>query len=312
LRKTCVWIVLLFGVPTVGWAQEYPRGEVFVGYSYLRIDDGGVNTIAPNIFTINRGLNGWEASASFNLTPWLALKADGSGHYGDLINFNAAQANMFHIDNFQASVQSYSFLGGPVLAYRRPRYKPFVHALFGGRAVRDEVTINIPGIELLHTTTVGTQFAMAFGGGLDVRITSRLSARIVQADYMLSNHLEAGGNLRASAGIVFEFGGPRSDRSKNNAPSASSGVLFPALGIRGNEAAGRGVLIVEVLAGGAGESSGLRVGDIIDSLDGTPVTAPGDLLAQLSSRASATSVRLGVMARGLWQTETTVLLSASR
>jgi hypothetical protein len=309
LRKLCLCLVLFSScVPIIARAQEYPRGEAFVGYSYLRIDDGGVNTLAPNIFTINRGLNGWEAAGSFNITPWFALKADGSGHYGDLINFNAAQANMFHIDNLQASVQSYSFLGGPVLAYRRPRYKPFVHALFGGRTVRDEVTINIPGIELLHTTSVGTQFAMAFGGGLDVRITNRLSARVVQADYLLSNHLEAGGNLRASAGIVFEFGGPRTDKSRNNATPPSSGVLFPALGIRGNEAAGRGVLIVEVLAGGSGESSGLRVGDIIDSLDGTPVGAPSDLLAQLSNRASGTSVRLGVMARGLWQTETNLVL----
>jgi hypothetical protein len=305
MRKLCL-LPFLFCLTLM--AQEYPRGEVFVGYSYLRIDDGGVNTLAPNIFTINRGLNGWEAAGSVNLTSWFALKADGSGHYGDLINFNAAQANFFQIDNFQASVQSYSFLAGPVLAYRRPRYKPFVHALFGARAVRNEVTINILGAGLTHTDAVGTQFAMAFGGGLDLRITNRISARVFQADYLLSNHLEAGGNLRASAGIVFELGGGRGANKSRGTPPSQNTVLFPALGIRGKEAAGRGVLIVEVLAGGLGESSGLRVDDIINSVDGKPVVMLGELEAWLLSRASGTSIRLGVMARGMWQTETTLVL----
>ena len=52
MRKFCA---LLFGIvlSICAWGQDYPRGELFVGYSYLRIDDGGVNTLAPNIFILN-------------------------------------------------------------------------------------------------------------------------------------------------------------------------------------------------------------------------------------------------------------------
>jgi hypothetical protein len=56
----------------------------------------------------------------------------------------------------------------------------------------------------------GAAFAGSFGGGLDLRATSRFSVRLVEADYLLTtfdngtnNHQN---NLRVSAGLVVHFG----------------------------------------------------------------------------------------------------------
>jgi len=55
----------------------------------------------------------------------------------------------------------------------------------------------------------GAAFAGNFGGGLDLRATSRFSVRLVEADYLLTtfdngsnNHQN---NLRISAGVIVHF-----------------------------------------------------------------------------------------------------------
>ena len=50
-------------------AQEYPRGEVFGGFS---IYDGGSTVY------------GWQASGAVNMTEHLGVVADFGGHYDDL------------------------------------------------------------------------------------------------------------------------------------------------------------------------------------------------------------------------------------
>lgn len=49
----------------------------------------------------------------------------------------------------------------------------------------------------------------------------------------------------------------------------SGGLLFPKIGLA---PAGRGVLVVDVIPGGPAERAGLRVGDVVRSVDGRPVS----------------------------------------
>jgi hypothetical protein len=72
-------------------------------------------------------------------------------------------------------------------------------------------------------TTVETShhgFAMAFGGGLDFRISKGILLRPAQVDYVLTHVGDAGyasvtgrdrhqNNLRVSAGILLSFGSAR-------------------------------------------------------------------------------------------------------
>jgi hypothetical protein len=54
-------------------AQDYPKAEVYGGYSYINIDTNGLSS--------RQNANGWEASVSGNFNKWLAVEADVSGYY---------------------------------------------------------------------------------------------------------------------------------------------------------------------------------------------------------------------------------------
>jgi hypothetical protein len=72
-----------------------------------------------------------------------------------------------------------------------------------------------PGVDITAKVTASqTVFAMTAGGGLDVKVSKRLTLRPIAADYMLTrfNNLLTGNgndqnNLRLSAGVIFTFGG---------------------------------------------------------------------------------------------------------
>jgi len=165
-----VFCVIAFGADLI--AQEPPRVEVFGGYQYTRIGGvGGVNT------------NGWNAAVTADFNRWFGVKADFSGAYKDVAGLSA-------------SAQTYTF--GPVFSLRGERAKPFVHALFGGFRAS-------AGFGGAGASTDG--FAMMVGGGVDVAAWSRLSVRVVQADWISwhTQGLTERKNARISTGLVFRF-----------------------------------------------------------------------------------------------------------
>jgi hypothetical protein len=52
---------------------QVPKGNVFVGYSFLSADKN---------FNASPNLNGWEASVEGKFLPFLSVVGDVSGHYG--------------------------------------------------------------------------------------------------------------------------------------------------------------------------------------------------------------------------------------
>ena len=59
-----------------------------------------------------------------------------------------------------------------------------------------------------------------------------------------------------------------------------------------------GASIVELLAGGAAEAAGLRVGDIVVDFDGTPITSKNDLTAQVRTHAAGSTATVTVVRDG--------------
>ena len=53
-------------------AQDLPKVDIFGGYSFLSVGEKDLSS--------RQSLNGWEASASGNLTKWFAIEGDISGH----------------------------------------------------------------------------------------------------------------------------------------------------------------------------------------------------------------------------------------
>lgn len=172
LGKLGLVLLVLGLVALPAMAQNVPKLEVFGGYQYNREGfSNGVN------------LNGWNAAVTANLSRHFGVTGDFSGVY--------ATVPIPLDDGGTFRVSEYTYMFGPVISGGRDKtLVPFAHALFGGFR---ESGIN--------------GFAMAFGGGIDVKASRHLAIRVVQADWLLER---AGGdtsnkNIRISAGIVFRF-----------------------------------------------------------------------------------------------------------
>lgn len=48
-------------------AQEFPRAELFAGYSYVNLDTNGL--------TSRQSMNGWESGAVFSFNRWVAAES---------------------------------------------------------------------------------------------------------------------------------------------------------------------------------------------------------------------------------------------
>jgi opacity protein-like surface antigen len=164
-------LVLLVATPAMAADGATPKAELFGGYSYTR--DG------------EQSLHGGEASLALRLTRWIAVEADVSAHYGRELGISTSR--LF-------------FMGGPRFAYRTGSVAIFTHYLAGG--ARSRAGITVVGVDITESRT---DFAMAFGGGVDVGLSDRWAIR-AQADYAL---IRADGatekDPRFSAGAVYRF-----------------------------------------------------------------------------------------------------------
>jgi S1-C subfamily serine protease len=74
-------------------------------------------------------------------------------------------------------------------------------------------------------------------------------------------------------------------------------VIRPYIGIRGH-ASGIGVELVSVHPGGPADRAGLRIGDVVESIDGVDVRTLGGLLGEVDRRGVGDSVELSVLRDG--------------
>lgn len=187
-------------------AQEYPKAEVFGGYSYFRADGGG-------------NLHGWNASVGGNLNSWFGLVADFSGHYDSTSSRTELRFPPFpgfpEIPGFppvSISVNSdtsvHTFLAGPRFSYRKKeKITPFAHALFGASRSHTETEVILDNGSRTFFSGNNTSFAAALGGGLDIELSKNIALRVIQADYLLTRSFGFNANnARVSTGIVFRFG----------------------------------------------------------------------------------------------------------
>jgi opacity protein-like surface antigen len=188
--------LLVFTMPQEAVAQRIQGMEIFGGYAYLRDNLSSTYSpfyLSPTRFGSDFPLNGWQASVTENATDWLGLTQEFGGFYGT--------ERLQGLDNH---FSMFSILSGPRFSY--PRLKgvtPFAHALFG----YEQTKLSLPGSNLSVTST---SYAMALGGGMDVKVSRHMAIRLFQADYFLTRDFGSSqNNLRFSAGVVFRFGGRR-------------------------------------------------------------------------------------------------------
>ena len=175
----------------VAAAQDTPRVETFLGYTYTRANS------ATNVPAFS--MNGGGGQVAVNFNKWVGFVMDlGAVHNGNV--------GGLHIDN---TVSNYLF--GPRLSLRYSRIRPYFNILFGGAHFGTSVAaallepglpgqptqpIFVPGegnlpvgpgqpvsARLVHSQTA---FAFTTGGGLDIKINKWVSFRPVGLDYYLT------------------------------------------------------------------------------------------------------------------------------
>ena len=193
MRKMFLIVALmLLAMPLAAFAQESPKVEIFGGYSYLHADDCDDNS-GPNCDG-GLDLHGFNISFNQNIVKWAGLKADISGHYGEVTLIPGSP---------KLDRDSYLFLVGPQFNLPKfERLRPYGHVLFG------VMRVNLTSFGLTGRTTVrDSAFALAAGGGLDLKLTKKVAVRLFQADYVLTTFdSETQNNFRASTGVVLRLG----------------------------------------------------------------------------------------------------------
>jgi opacity protein-like surface antigen len=185
-------------------AQETPWSELFIGYTLIHANAGSSSSTTS--LGAARQLEGSAAQSSFtgsgssstnihgasfnlagNLNSWMGIVADvGAGS----------------IDDSGLSGNIFTYMFGPRISYRHnDRFTPFGQVLVGGARLR----VNVPTSGSSNTTL--NAWAVALGGGVDVKLSNHFSIRAVQAEYLMTRfNSQQQNNARISAGLVLRLG----------------------------------------------------------------------------------------------------------
>jgi opacity protein-like surface antigen len=212
MYKVTLANLIIFCCASVAAAQSNPspRAEVFGGYSVLKIKYEPERRPGPPMpvivfFSGHQTLNGFNASATGYLTGGFGLTGDFSSHF--TTNRLADPLGGY----IETKIRVFNILGGPQYKFRNNSgVMPFVRALAGVAHTR--ARLDVPSLSSRETRG-STDFALAIGGGVDVRVSDRVDLRIIQADYnpiFLGRGNELGfgktraDNVRFSFGVVFK------------------------------------------------------------------------------------------------------------
>lgn len=190
--KYILLLLLLFALTSLTYGQEIPKYEFFTGFSILSNN----GTAEGATLALNRNVNNF-----------LGIKMDLSG-YRDGKTITIQNSPLSSTTKIRAT--NFSVLLGPQVAYRKHKtYTPYGHLLLGAGRVEASTTTTFqnpdPTFDPFPQQKISikdTGFAIALGGGLDIRLNEKFSFRAVQIDLYNASDSAA----RISTGIVIKFG----------------------------------------------------------------------------------------------------------
>lgn len=204
-----VKIISLFAIVlfcfSIATAQDGHDTEIFGGFSVLRTDYESTPPVPPApiivAFDGDQTLFGFNASVTRYVRSGFGITADFSYHTRTMKTPNPLGGTI------DTKISVYNILGGAQYKFARSgRVSPFAHVLAGVAHTK----VKISGNSLPTVSDGTTDFAMAFGGGIDIKVNKRFAIRAVQADYnpvfLRGPALGFDGtasNFRLSFGVVF-------------------------------------------------------------------------------------------------------------
>lgn len=184
-------LLFIFAPAVSAQSAEYNRWEFFGGYSALSFDNLGDDTdnaVINDVLGEKNTLRGFNLAVTHNFHKYFGAKFDYSLHLRE--------------DNFSRLAGSgtidttvHNFLGGIQIKNNTedgPVFKPFAHALFGVANQKIDLdSPQLPAVFGISDFSINeTSFAMAFGGGIDIRLNRRFDIRAVQVDWNIINRGE--------------------------------------------------------------------------------------------------------------------------
>lgn len=205
--KNSRWIlVLAFAsmLSLVAVAQDYPKFEVPVGFSFVNVHPNQAVLTSFNVF-------GGGGGFVYNFTSLFGIKADFMGY--------TQGSGQRLIENGQllgnVSGNLFTYMFGPQIKKHSGKLQPFGEALFG--AAHTNLDANICRLTGGCGSGSGNNngFAMEYGLGLDIPITQNIQFRPAEVDYLYthfgSNHIAGASasqnNFKYVVGVNFTFGG---------------------------------------------------------------------------------------------------------
>ena len=179
LRVVMTLSLAALATTTIIAQDERNNWEFFGGYSYQSLDTGLDETdLDPPGFDSQFGLHGFEVSLTGNVHRYVGLKGDFSYHV-------RTQTFDDGFDTLQVKPRVNQFLGGVQFkdnAKTDNRFRPFAHVLAGVANQKVSVEGIFDGEDFTVRNSTNN-FAMAFGGGIDVKLNDRFDVRLIQFDY---------------------------------------------------------------------------------------------------------------------------------
>ena len=184
-RRSCL-------LPVIVVAQDVPKAELALGYSYLNVHPSKAQVTSFN-------MNGGGIGLVYNASSIVGIKFDFMGYTGK--NSVTTTTN-----GVNAGIDMFSYMFGPQFKIRHEKVDYFAEALFGAAHSSAGLT------QLLHVTgtpaTVynsNNSFAMEYGGGLDWKVSHHVSIRPVEVAYLLTKF--STNNISAHQNSFKYFGG---------------------------------------------------------------------------------------------------------
>jgi opacity protein-like surface antigen len=216
MRKPFFVVGFLLLVTGMVLAQEpYPKVETSPAFMYIRTSPNLSRTFVVNGQVVpGEDLNcaGGGGTFTYNMSRFVGVGAD----LGACKFFGNTLGVGDKIDGNQAT-----FLFGPRIAYRNSsRFTPFFDVQFGA----DRISLSCKNSTGTCASVAGTgtytktAFAMTAGGGLDVKLSRKVSLRLFQAEYLYTrfgndchfagcNNNNNQNSFRLKSGVVFGWGG---------------------------------------------------------------------------------------------------------
>ena len=204
LINTAIVAAFMFvvSVPFVAAQDDIHKGEFFAGYTYQRTSNDYLEFLADEGANLRNG-NGFNLAGTYNFSRYLGAK----GEFGWVRGSKS-------IEGYDLKLTETSFMGGIQVKDNQvegSKMRPFGHVLVG----MNRVTVPGVGMGMVMEGPLGggpidmtkNKFAMAIGGGLDYRVSDRISIRAIQVDYKPTftgdEFIQTMSGLRFSFGIVI-------------------------------------------------------------------------------------------------------------